>query len=84
MSHLGHLYCASGMSNQGFDVFMATGLTHGTAELEVEEQDLVHRWFPRREVQAMIRTGIITDDSTLAAYALFLLSEAADGSPVEY
>jgi 8-oxo-dGTP pyrophosphatase MutT (NUDIX family) len=83
MSHLGHLYCASGMSNQGFDVFMATGLTHGTAELEVEEQDLVHRWFPRREVEAMIRTGVITDDSTLAAYALFLLSKAADGSPVE-
>src|SRR5204863_253077 len=63
MRHLGHLYCASGMSSQGFDVFLATGLTPGTAELEVEEQDLVHRWFPRAEVEDMIRTGIITDDS---------------------
>jgi hypothetical protein len=29
----------------------------------------------------MIRTGIITDDSTLAAYTLFLLNGAADGGP---
>ena len=77
MRHLGHLYCASGMSKQGFDVFVATGLTPGIAELEVEEQDLVHRWFPRDELEAMIRTGIITDDSTLAAYTLFMLNEAA-------
>ena len=81
MRHLGHLYCAMGSSKQGFDVFVATGLTPGTAELEVEEQDLVHRWFPRDELEAMIRTGIITDDSTLAAYTLFLLNEATDGGP---
>jgi 8-oxo-dGDP phosphatase len=73
MRHLGHLYCGSGMSNQGFDVFVATGLTHGAAELEAEEQDLVHRWFGRGELEDMIRTGVVTDDSTLAAYALFLL-----------
>ena len=79
MRHLGHLYCASGMANQGFDVFVATGLTHGAAELEAEEQDLVHRWFPRAEMESMIRTGVITDDSTLAAYALLLLSETAGG-----
>jgi hypothetical protein len=63
------------MSSQGFDVFLATGLTPGTAELELEEQDLVHRWFPRAEVEEMIRTGIITDDSSVAAYTLLLLSE---------
>jgi hypothetical protein len=66
------------MANQGFDVFVATRLTHGPAELEVEEQDLLHRWFPRGELEGMIRTGVITDDSTLAAYTLFLLSETAD------
>ena len=58
---------------------MAAGLTPGTAELEVEKQDLVHRWFPRAEVEEMIRTGVITDDSSVAAYTLFLLSEPADG-----
>jgi 8-oxo-dGTP pyrophosphatase MutT (NUDIX family) len=79
MRRLGHLYCASAMSSQGFDVFLATGLTPGTAELEVEEQDLVHRWFPRAEVEEMIRTGIITDDSSVAAYTLLLLSEVTAG-----
>jgi 8-oxo-dGDP phosphatase len=79
MRHLGHLYCASGMSSQGFDVFLATGLTPGTAELELEEQDLVHRWFPRAEVEDMIRTGVITDDSSVAAYTLLLLSETIGG-----
>jgi len=77
MRHLGHLYCASGVSSQGFDVFAASGLSHGPAELEVEEQDLVHRWFPRGELEDMIRSGAITDDSTLAAYALFLLGGPA-------
>ena len=79
MRHLAHLYCASAMSSQGFDVFLATGLTPGTAELEVEEQDLVHRWFPRAEVEDMIRTGVITDDSSVAAYTLLLLSDAGAG-----
>ena len=79
MRHLGHMYCAAGMASQGFDVFLATGLTAGTAELEAEEQDLVHRWFPRAEVEDMIRTGIITDDSSVAAYTLFLLNETSGG-----
>jgi ADP-ribose pyrophosphatase len=39
----------------------------------------VHRWFPRAEVEEMIRTGVITDDSSVAAYTLFLLSEPGDG-----
>lgn len=73
LRHLGHLQCANGVSSQGFDVFVATGLAHGRAELELEEQDLVHRWFPRAGFEAMIRSGVITDDCTLAAYALFLL-----------
>lgn len=74
MRHLGHLSCAKGLTSQGFDVFVATGLTPGTPELEIEEQDLRHRWFPRGEVDAMIREGVITDNSTVAAYALFLLA----------
>ncbi|HEY6277321.1 MAG TPA: NUDIX hydrolase [Streptosporangiaceae bacterium] len=77
MRHLGHLHCANGLANQGFDVFVAAGLSHGRAELEVEEQDLRHRWVPRAEFEAMIRSGAVTDDSSLAAYALFLLSERA-------
>jgi 8-oxo-dGDP phosphatase len=74
MRHLGHLQCANGVSSQGFDIFVATGLTHGRAELELEEQDLLHRWLPRARFEAMIRSGVITDDCTLAAYTLFLLN----------
>lgn len=79
MRHLGYLHCAKGLANQGFNVYVATELTHGTPDLEIEEQDLHHRWFPRHDVDDMIRRGAITDDSTLAAYTLFLLTET--GSP---
>ncbi|MFI7442148.1 NUDIX domain-containing protein [Nonomuraea indica] len=72
--HLGRLDSAKGVSAQGFDVFLAADLTHGEAELEPEEQDLRHQWFPRREVEAMIRRGDITDAATLAAYTLLLLA----------
>jgi 8-oxo-dGDP phosphatase len=75
MRHLGHLYCAKGLASQGFDVFIATGLIAGEQDLEIEEQDLCHRWMPRAEVEAMIRGGQITDNSTLAAYALLLLAD---------
>ena len=75
LRHVGFLHCAKGMSSQGFDVFVASGLSHGTPELELEEQDMVQRWFPRREFEDMIRDGTITDDSSVAAYALYLLRE---------
>ena len=58
-------------------MFVASGLTPGESELELEEQDLRCRWFGRAEVEQMIRRGGITDDSTLAAYALYLLAGAS-------
>ena len=79
LRHLGRLHCAHGLASQGFDVFVATGLTHGPPELELEEQDLRSQWFGRAEVEAMIRRGGITDDSTLAAYTLFLLAGESAG-----
>jgi 8-oxo-dGDP phosphatase len=74
LRHLGHLHCAKSLASQAFDVFLATGLTPGTPDREIEEQDLRHGWFPRAEVEHMIRSGAITDDCTLAAYALLLLA----------
>ncbi|MGN9843625.1 NUDIX domain-containing protein [Nonomuraea sp. H19] len=73
MRHLGRLNCATGMSSQGFNVFVALELSHGEAAPEVEEQDLRRRWFSRAEFEGMIRDGVVTDNSTLAAYALLLL-----------
>lgn len=75
MRHLGRLHSAKGMSSQVFDVFVATGLEPGPNELEVEEQDLLHRWFGRAGFEAMIRSGEITDAATLAAYTLYMLSK---------
>jgi 8-oxo-dGTP pyrophosphatase MutT (NUDIX family) len=79
MRHLGRLHCAHGLVSQGFDAFVATGLTPGAPDLEIEEQDLRSQWFGRAEVEEMIRRGGITDDSTLAAYTLFLLSGETTG-----
>ena len=73
---LGHLHCAYGMSSQGFDVFLATDLTPGETAREVTEQDMRQRFVPRAEFEAMVREGRVTDDSTLAAYALLLMREA--------
>ena len=78
MQHLGHLHCAYGMSSQGFDVFLATGLTPGPTAREASEQDMRQRRVSRAEFDELVRAGRITDDSTLAAYALLLIREAAE------
>ncbi|THV40690.1 NUDIX domain-containing protein [Glycomyces buryatensis] len=74
LEKIGFLYCAKGMSSQGFHIFVATELQHGTPNRETEEQDMIHKWFSRADVETMIKAGEITDDSTIAAYALVMLS----------
>jgi 8-oxo-dGTP pyrophosphatase MutT (NUDIX family) len=70
---LGQLDVAPGMSSQRGWVFVATGLTQGEHDREHEEQDMHSRWFTRDEIEAMIRSGDITDAQSIAAWALFLL-----------
>ena len=72
---LGFLYSAHGLSSQGFHAFLATGLTAGTPQREAEEQDMQHEWVSRAQFRAMIQDGAITDDSSVAAFALLLLHE---------
>jgi 8-oxo-dGDP phosphatase len=74
---IGFLHCAHGITTQGGYFFVATGLEPGPPEREREEQDMRQEWVPRARFEAMIGEGIITDDSTLAAYALLLIREAA-------
>jgi 8-oxo-dGTP pyrophosphatase MutT (NUDIX family) len=71
--HLGHLLQACGYATQGFDVFLATGLTSGDPTRELTEQDMVHRFVTDAEVATMIRTGDIVDSASLAALTLFNL-----------
>ncbi len=75
LERLGYLHCAQGVTGQGFHVFLATDLTPGEPDREVTEQDMRERWFPRGEVERMIRAGVITDDSTLAAYLLLVMRD---------
>ena len=69
--HLGRLHTAYGYCSQGYDVYLATGLTPGEVEREVTEQDMIHEWRPAAEVRAMARSGELRDAHSLAALALF-------------
>ncbi len=75
LTQLGRLSTAHGMCSQYGYYFLATSLTPGDPDREVEEQDMRHAWVERAEFEEMTRDGRIVDDSTLAAYALLLVTE---------
>ena len=75
LTPLGYLHCSHGTTDQGFHIFLATGLQPGVPDREAEEQDMLQQWVPRAQFEDMVRNGAITDDSSLAAYALLLLHE---------
>ena len=81
MTHLGHLYEAYGYCTQGFDVYLATGLTEGDPDREPTEQDMIHRAFTDAEIADMIRSGAIVDAPSLAALTLHHLSHDLGGMP---
>jgi 8-oxo-dGTP pyrophosphatase MutT (NUDIX family) len=70
---LGRIDIAPGMSSQRGWVFVATGIAEGEADREHEEQDMRSAWFSRDEVEQMMRSGVIVDSPSIAAYGLFLL-----------
>ena len=75
LAPLGTLTAAHGMSTQQCYYFLATELTPGAPDPEPEEIGIRTAWFSRDEFEEMTHDGRITDDSTLAAYALLLLAE---------
>ncbi|WP_409462841.1 NUDIX domain-containing protein [Amycolatopsis sp. GA6-003] len=75
LTELGMLDVAPGMASQRGHVYLATGLTEGEPERELEEQDMRTAWFSRTEVEKMISTGEISDAQSVAAYTLLLLHE---------
>jgi len=70
---LGQLDTAAGLTSQHGWVFLATGVTEGESDREHEEQDMHSAWFSREDVEQMIRSGVIVDAQSIAAYGLFLL-----------
>ena len=73
MLHAGRLFLAYGYSTQAYDVFLATGLSQGETQLDVEELGLVSRPFKLGHVEDMIRDGTIKDATTVAALGLLRL-----------
>jgi 8-oxo-dGTP pyrophosphatase MutT (NUDIX family) len=73
LRRLGHLDLASGLTTQGFDVWLATGLTAGPTARETTEADMRSAFVPEPELRAMIADGRFTDGPSLAALALVLL-----------
>ena len=73
MLHAGRLFLAYGHSSQAYDLYLATDLCEGEAQLDVEEEGLVGRAFPVQVVQTMIEDGTIKDATTVAAFGLLRL-----------
>lgn len=77
LQHLGHLYEAYGFCSQGFDVYLATGLTAGRADRELGEQDMRHQRVSHDQLHHLMRTGQVVDGASVAAYGLLLLHESS-------
>jgi 8-oxo-dGTP pyrophosphatase MutT (NUDIX family) len=75
LRHLGHLDLAPGLSNQEFDVWLATDLTPGPVAREVTEADMTTTFVPEAELRRRILEGRFTDAPSLAAYALLRVAE---------
>jgi ADP-ribose pyrophosphatase len=73
MEVLGQLDVAPGMSSQRGWVFLATGITEGEHERELEEQDMHSEWFTGDQIDQMIVDGTITDAQTMAAWMMLRL-----------
>jgi 8-oxo-dGTP pyrophosphatase MutT (NUDIX family) len=70
MEHLGRLFFCYGMSNQPFDVWLATELSEGARAPESTEADLRVARVPVGELEAMIDRREIQDAATVAAWHL--------------
>ena len=81
MEPIGLLDVAPGMTSQRGRVWLATDLSDGAPERELEEQDMRSAWFHRTDFEKMIAKGEITDAQSIAAYALLLLHERTTDRP---
>ena len=70
MEHLGRMYFSYGISDQAFDVWLATDLAEGEQALETTEADLRVARVPVAEFEAMIDRGEMRDAATVAAWHL--------------
>jgi 8-oxo-dGTP pyrophosphatase MutT (NUDIX family) len=79
MTHLGDLWIAYGFLRQRQHVYLATGLSQMEKTPDAEEHDLIVRSVSIADFEEMMRTGVIRDNCTLAAWGLYLLWKARRG-----
>jgi len=79
LEQIGRFFHVPGIASQACNVFLATELAPDpdAAAPDPEEDDLLLRWFAREEMETMLRTGVIVDAATIAAYGLLTLGAAA-------
>jgi len=70
---LGRLFFAYGMSDQYFDVWLASGLEPGPQRLEDTEHGLRTERFSLTQVEQMMGDGRIADAASVAAFGLWRL-----------
>lgn len=66
----GYLYEAYGFCDQGFHMYLATGLTAGPPDLDEEEAGLICRWFSEKDVWRLVADGRIRDAPSVAALGI--------------
>jgi len=73
MIRLGELWVSYGFARQKQHVFLASGLTLTSRKPDAEEHDMTVRSVPIAEFEEMMLAGAIRDNSTLAAWGLYLM-----------
>ncbi|NDV91011.1 NUDIX domain-containing protein [Alteromonas sp. 345S023] len=70
MQYVGFQYLAYGFCNQGYHIYLATGLSQGEQSLDAEEEDLKIIPMPLDKFHQKVVSGDIKDASTCNAYGL--------------
>lgn len=78
MRHVGYQKLAQGYSSQGYHIFLAENLHYDQQSLDPEEVGLTARKMPIHEFEALIRDGVISDATSVAAYLLAKLKGMMD------
>ena len=77
MIHLGTMWVAYGFARQKQHVFLATGLTQESRDLDPEEHDLIVRTATIPDFERMLLDGTIQDICTIAAWGEYKLWKEA-------
>ncbi|HYW47542.1 MAG TPA: NUDIX hydrolase [Bryobacteraceae bacterium] len=69
-SKLASFWVSPGYVQERMTIYLATGLTAGPAT-PMDDEQIEARWFTRKELQEMIRTGRIEDAKTIVGFFMW-------------